>query len=139
MRHSAVSRYHRLSGRMSAEFNVGRRKNMAFLICFSRSEPHDHVAQKAIYLDQQFYELIFHHCTKKRSYYANLSVIASLRYKSPLVVVEGKNLESLVKELEALEQLGHAHPQLAKFREVCGNAISQSCSLSISGDMYPEL
>jgi hypothetical protein len=112
---------------------------MAFLVSYSRSAPDDHTRQKAIYLDQSFYELIFHHCMRKRSYYANLSAIASLRYKSPLLVVSEDNLDSLTRELEDLERSGHAHSQLTEFRQVCAKAKANGCSLSISGDMYPEL
>jgi len=112
---------------------------MAFLVCYSKSAPEDHARKDAIYLDQKFYELIFRHCMKKSSYYANLSVIASLRYKSPLLVVDGMNLDSLARELEYLEQAGHTHPQIAEFRQVCAKAKVDGCSLSISGDMYPEL
>lgn len=112
---------------------------MAFLVCYSRSAPHDHVGQKAIYLDQGFYEMIFHQCLAKRSHYANLSVIASLRYKSPVLVVADQNLDSLTQELEGLEGAGQTHPQLAEFRQVCAKAKADGCSLSISGDMYPEL
>jgi hypothetical protein len=112
---------------------------MALLVCYSRSAPDDHAGQRAIYLTQGFYELIWQHCTTERSYYANLSVIASLRYKSPLLVVDGDRLDPLARELENLERLGHKHPQLAELRQVCAKAKADGCNLSISGDMYPEL
>jgi hypothetical protein len=112
---------------------------MAFLVCYSRSAPEDHTRHTAIYLDQDFYELIFRHCISERSHYASLSVIASLRYKSPLLVVTGDELDSLTDELVALEQTGRSHRQLAAFREVCAKAKADGCNLSISGDMYPEL
>jgi hypothetical protein len=112
---------------------------MAFLVCYSKSTPHDHAGQTAIYLDQRFYEMIFHQCLARRSYYANLSVIASLRYKSPLLVIADQKLDSLTQELEALEGSGQTHPQLAEFRQVCAKAKADGCSLSVSGDMYPEL
>jgi hypothetical protein len=112
---------------------------MAFLVCYSRSAPDDHTRQKAIYLDQKFYEMIFQHCMAERSFYAVLSVVASLRYKSPLLVVAGDELDRLVAELTHLEGAGHPHPQLAEFRQVCAKAKTDGCSLSISGDMYPEL
>lgn len=106
---------------------------MAFLVCYSRSVPDDHATrQKAIYLDQQFYELIFRQCMMDRSYYANLSVIASLRYKSPILVVADDNLDSLARELADLERAGQMHPQLAAFRQVCSKAKADGCSLSIS-------
>jgi hypothetical protein len=112
---------------------------MALLVCYSRSAPDDHTRQGAIYLDQKFYEMIFLHCMMERSYYAILSVIASLRYKSPLLVVTGEELNSLQRELGYLEAAGHSHPQLAEFRQVCVKAIADGCNLSISGDMFPEL
>ncbi len=112
---------------------------MAILVCYSRSAPEDHVREKAIYLDQKFYELIFRQCMMDRSFYANLSVIASLRYKSPLLVVADENLDSLLRELVDLERSGQTHLQLAEFRQVCAKAKADGCSLSISGDMYPEL
>jgi hypothetical protein len=112
---------------------------MAFLVCYSRSAPDDHVRQQSIYLDQKFYEMIFQHCIAERSVFAVLSVVASLRYKSPLLVVAGDELDSLADELTHLEQSGHSHPQLAEFRQVCAKAKADGCSLSISGDMYPEL
>jgi hypothetical protein len=66
-------------------------------------------------------------------------VIASLRYKSPLVVVSVEELDSLARELAELERTGRSHPQLAEFRHVCAKAKANGCGLSISGDMYPEL
>jgi hypothetical protein len=112
---------------------------LAFLVCYSRSALDDHNDRKAIYLDQKFYELIFKHCVPERSRYASLSVIASLRYKSPLLVVAGEQLDSLDDELAELQRADLSHPQLAEFRHVCATAKADSCSLSISGDMYPEL
>ena len=112
---------------------------MAFLVCYSRSAPDDHADRKAIYLDQQFYEFIFRHCIPERGHYATLSVIASLRYKGPLLVVAGESLDSLAHELAELERTGRFHPQLSEFRHVCARAIADRCSLSISADMFPEL
>jgi hypothetical protein len=112
---------------------------MAFLVCYSRSAPDDHVYQTAVYLDQKFYEMIFQHCMVERSFYAVLSVVASLRYKSPLLVITREQLDSLADELTHLENAGHTHPQIAELREVCAKAKADCCSLSISGDMYPEL
>jgi hypothetical protein len=112
---------------------------MAFLVCYSRSAPDDHTRQRAIYLDQNFYEIIFQHCRMDRSSYPVLGVIASLRYKSPLLVVAREQLDSLAHELADLEASGHPHPQLAEFHQVCGKAKADNCNLTISGDMYPEL
>lgn len=112
---------------------------MAFLVCYSSSAPDDHTHRTAIYLDQGFYELIFRDCIPERSRYASLSVMASLRYKSPLLVVSGELLDSLAYELAELERAGRTHAQLAEFRGVCARAKADGVSLSISGDMFPEL
>jgi hypothetical protein len=112
---------------------------MALLVCFSCSAPNDHMKRKAIYLDQAFYGLIFRHCREKRSHYSNLSVIAALRYEGPLLVVHDDQLAALALELDELARSGHLHPQLVAFRNVCREAEAEGCSLSISGDMYPEL
>jgi hypothetical protein len=112
---------------------------MAFLVCYSRSAPDDHGRQLAIYLDQQFYELLFSNCLKARSTYAVLGVVASLRYKSPLLVVADDELARLAQELTYLESAGHLHPQVAELREVCAKAQNEGYNLTISGDMYPEL
>jgi hypothetical protein len=112
---------------------------MAFLVCYSKFAPEDHGRQFAIYLDQAFYALIFQHCLNERSVYPVLSVVASLRYKSPLLVVSGPKLESLTRELSYLENAGFTHSQFVELRQVCAKAKSDNCSLSITGDMYPEL
>lgn len=112
---------------------------MAFLVCYSSSAPDDHTWKKAIYLDQRFYEIIFHECLKDRSGYAILSLVASLRYKSPLIVIEGADLNRLVSEIATLQKSGHVHPQFEELRQVCANSQAEGCNLSISGDMHPEL
>jgi len=112
---------------------------MAFLVCYSSSGPEDHTRKKAIYLDHRFYEIIFHECLKDRSAYSILSLFASLRYKSPLIVVAGSDLNGLISELVTLEKSGHHHPQFEELRKVCTTARTEGYDLSISGDMFPEL
>ena len=112
---------------------------MAFLVCYSSSAPEDHTRKKAIYLDQRFYEIIFQECLKDRSAFANLSVVASLRYKSPLIVVVSSDLDGLISEIGTLQKAGHHHPQFEELRQVCTKARTEGCDLSISGDMFPEL
>jgi hypothetical protein len=114
-------------------------KHMAFLVCYSSFPPDDHTRNKAIYLNQGFYELIFAHCRSDGCPYAILREIASLRYKSPTLVVSQKRLGLLAQELVDLEASGRSHPQIAEFRQVCAKAKAEGYSLTISGDMYPEL
>ena len=112
---------------------------MAFLVCYSWSPPEDHSRDRAIYLDQNFYELIFKHCRAERGPYMVLREIALLKYKSPTLIVIGDRLTVLDQELEKFEASGLSHPQIAEFRQVCNRAKSDGCALTISGDMYPEL
>ncbi len=112
---------------------------MAFLVCYSRCPSGDHTRDRAIYLDQRFYELIFVNCRVEGGPFTVLREIATLRYKSPILIVDGNRLELLDRELADFEALGHSHPQIAKFRQVCGEPQAIPCALTISGDMYPEL
>jgi hypothetical protein len=112
---------------------------VAFLVCYSRSPPDDHTRDKAIYLNQRFCELIFKHCRSEDGPYIVLRDIASLKYKSPRLIVSADRLTLLDKELTNLEVSKLSHPQIAAFKQVCNKAKSDGCALTISGDMYPEL
>jgi hypothetical protein len=112
---------------------------MAFLVCYSYSPPADHTRNKAIYIDQQFYELIFRHCRSIGGQFPILGEIAALRYKSPTLVVSADRLNLLDRELAAFEESGFSHPQIAAFRRTCRKAQADGCALTISGDMHPEL
>jgi len=112
---------------------------MAFLVCFSSQPPDDHTRHKAIYLNQAFYALIFAHCRSDDCTYSVLREIASLRYKSPTMVVGQDRLGLLAQELVDFEASGQSHPQIGEFEQVCAKARADGFSLTISGDMYPEL
>lgn len=112
---------------------------MAFMVCYSWTPPADHTRHRAIYLSQGFYELIFNACRLGDGPYHVLREIASLKYKSPTLVVSGNRLALLDQELTSLEKTGASHPQIAEIRGVSAKATLDGCSLTISGDMYPEL
>ena len=112
---------------------------MAFLVCYSHDPPHDHPTNRAIYLDQSFYEMIFRECRRPDSDYVILKEIASLRYKSPTLVLSQESLEILQSELDRLDAHEYFHSRIAEFKIVIGTAINRNCSLTISGDMYREL
>ena len=112
---------------------------MAFLVCYSISPPDDHARQKAIYLNQLFYEIIYSCCRADGCCYVMLSELASLRYKSPVLVIGQKRIDSLIAELSDLEQSGQTNPQIQELINVCAKAKVDGCGLTISGDMYPEL
>ncbi len=112
---------------------------MALLVCYSTNPPQDHTHDRAIYLDQAFYKMIFDRCRGEGSDFAILRTIAELRYKSPTLVVDADSLEMLVCELNRLSDLGQLHSQVPEFRDVADFALKRNCSLTISGDMYPEL
>lgn len=111
---------------------------MAFLVCYSKSLS-DHAKNKAIYLDQRFYELIFRHCRSEGSGFTILRQVALLRYKSPRILFSMKQLPCLVEELERLEKANHTHPQILGLKDACEAAMQTDYALSVSGDMYPEL
>jgi hypothetical protein len=112
---------------------------MAFVVCYSWSPPDDHTRHRAIYLDQQFYELIYGRCRSEGDRYSVLREIALLKYKSPILVVSGERLALLDQELKRLAESGASHPQTAVLRQVCAKAMADGCALTVSGDMYPEL
>jgi hypothetical protein len=112
---------------------------VAFVVCYSWSPPDDHIRHGAIYVNQQFYELIFKHCRSEGGPYVVLREIALLKYKSPTFIVSGDRLTLLERELTNLEVSNVSHPQIGEFRRVCNKAMSDGCALTISGDMYPEL
>ncbi len=111
---------------------------MAFLVCYSLPLE-DHTRKRAIYLDQQFYELIFENCCLENGGYPLLREIALLKYKSPTLIIEEDKLFALEQELGSFELLKLEHPQIEEFKRVCNQARSVGCSLTVSGDMYPEL
>ena len=111
---------------------------MAFLVCYSDSIA-DHTEDKAIYLDQQFYELIFRHIRNDSTGFTVMRQIALLRYKSPSILISTTQLPALIVELEVLDNSCPQHPQIHEFKSVCQNAIQKDTNLTISGDMYPEL
>ena len=111
---------------------------MAFVVCYSQCLE-DHIKRPAIYLEQTFYSLIFRVCRSDVSTFPLFSEMASLRYKSPTIIIPSSRLPSLHDELDALGTLGHAHPQISALSDVVSRAVAESCSLTVSGDMYPEL
>lgn len=111
---------------------------MALLVCYSDSLA-DHPQDKAIYLDQQFYGMIFHHCRGESSGFDLLRQIALLRYKSPTILLPAEQLPALAAELDVLEHDNRKHSQLRAFKTVCRNAVQNGINLTISGDMHPEL
>ena len=111
---------------------------MAFLVCYS-NQLADHARDRAIYLDQNFYRLIFANCRLDSPGFHLLRQIALLRYKSPTILIPTDQLAGLVSELDALESASRKHSQTTEFRSVCHEAIKNNTNLTISGDMHPEL
>ena len=118
--------------------SLGIIARMAFLVCYSNSID-DHTRDKAVYLDQAFYELIFAQCASDPGHYAALREIALLRYKSPTIIVGRERIGLLADELAMLTASGVSHPQIAELSLVCARAQTGGFGLTISGDMYPEL
>ena len=112
--------------------------NMALAVCYSH-RLEDHLQRNAIYLEQSFYALIFRVCRADRATFPLLAEIASLRYKGPEMIVDPSRIASLRDELDSLRRLGHDHPQISFLADVVTQANSEGCTLTIHGDMYPEL
>ncbi len=111
---------------------------MALAVCYSH-RIEDHLQRHAIYLEQTFYALIFRVCRADRVTFPLLAEIASLRYKSPEMMVDPSRIASLHDELDSLRMLGHNHHQISLFSDVVARAVSEGCTLTVHADMYPEL
>ena len=72
---------------------------MAFLVSYSQTLS-DHATNRAIYLDDKFYKLIFRKCRKESARFTVLGEIALLRYKSPKIMLGNDRIEHLIQELE---------------------------------------
>lgn len=115
--------------------DVGRTDPLAFLVCYSATVE-DHARDRAAYLPQMFYETIFRVCRHEESGFPILGRIARLRYKSPPLLVGRDELPQFVVELRRLrDESGGGRDLLA----AANKAIARPCSLTISGDMCPEL
>ena len=108
---------------------------MAFLVCYSRSLD-DHTKDRAAYLPQSFYELIFNVCCDDATTYPVLHLIARLKYHSPTMLMSSGELPGLINELHRLGDAGAGGRDLLASAQ---EAMRRSCSLTISGDMHPEL
>ena len=107
---------------------------MAFGVRFSTESR----GKSAIYLDQQFYEMIVSRCLGDESGYVVLKRIAALKYKSPTFHLGDRELLDLCAELKML-LLVESHPQISDFMLQCQVAVERECTISVYGDMYPEL
>lgn len=106
---------------------------MAFLVVYHPSD-----RNKAIYLDQAFYEHIFEHCRRPNADFIYLRRIAELRYKSSAIEIDPAELTALANEIRRLKSI-FSHAQIEDFLRVCEKAGESKLGLRISGDMCPEL
>ena len=110
---------------------------MAFLVCYSKAGSVDW-GQKAMYLEQSFYELLFESCAD-RVEFPVLGEVTTLTYDDE-VVIDGDQLEELQSELQKILALPCVyHEQALAFIEVAGRAQESGIGLAIAGDMYPVL
>ena len=110
---------------------------MAFLICYSEAGIVDW-SQKAIYLEQSFYEQFFEICFESVEFPV-LGSILSLSYDDE-VVIEGEQLGELQSELQRVSSLPRGyHEQALTLIEVAERAQESRIGLAVSGDMHPVL
>jgi len=106
---------------------------MAFLICFKKPGTTVDYTDKALYLQQDFYELIFSQCIERHV----LGRIAKLGY-GDAIELGCVELEKLKDELAQLTQKGQ-NEAAVEFIQTIDESLSAGNSLVISGDMYPVL
>lgn len=107
---------------------------MAFLVCFKSLINESCWQDKAIYLDYEFYELVFY---KPANSHSLLKKLSSLDYNGTLRI-EQSQLAELRQELLILSTES-SHIQIKSFIEVVEKALQNECSLIIAGDMHPVL
>jgi len=107
---------------------------MAFLVCYKKVNIELSWSDKAIYLDQIFYELVFYKCRDPRSI---LNKFSRLSYGDEFEVGISQ-LNDLRTELVQLrDETGEL--SVNEFIVIVDKSLDDQCDLTISGDMYPEL
>ncbi len=111
---------------------------MALLVCFCEKGSEVDWRNKAIYLDQRFYGLLFDYYRKRESDSA-LKAMVALGYGDEYVIP----LDRLSEPLDELRHIASEgvlpHPQVDALASVFIEAASRKLDLAISGDMYPDL
>ncbi len=107
---------------------------MAFLVCRKRSGVEFSWKDRLIYLDQEFYELIFYLPAGKESI---LRRISRLSYGEEMEI-GNTELHKLKEELMVLAD-DVSNDQANNFGKVVNDSLESNCTLMISGDMYPTL
>ena len=107
---------------------------MAFLVCFKKTDNEDCWHDKAIYLDYEFYNLIFY---RQDSCDSLLNKLSNLDYNGTLEI-EQSQLDHLRTELVRLTS-DSSHWQVKSFISIVDKALQSKWSLTIAGDMYPVL
>jgi hypothetical protein len=106
---------------------------MSLLISYSKSKSKADLKNKAIYLDRDFYEIIFKHCYNS-SNYRILKTLVSINKKSAPKVIENDRLNQFNKELLKLcKNLNITHPQFNELMDIANTAISKREHLWFSG------
>lgn len=111
---------------------------MALLVCFHDAGSAVNWSNKAIYLDQGFYELLFDYYKGHRNE-SPLKGMVAIGYDEEFIIA-GSQIEESLTELARIASEGKVqHPQLQSLRNVLREAASRNCQLAIAGDMYPDL
>lgn len=112
---------------------------MALLLCFTETND-DQIdwSNKALYLDQKFYERIFEQMQHVEVSSA-LRNLTSIGYGEEYVV-KANDLCKLRSELVSLqENQSDVKPQIVRFIAAVEKAIAAEKELIVSGDMFPDL
>ena len=111
---------------------------MAFLVCYHNDEDCIDWSNKAIYLDQSFYQLMQNYL-KKEAGESILKNMVSIGYDDECIIAAGKVKYALIELTEVVHAGNLKHAQIQQLADVFKNAISNDCGLAIGGDMYPDL
>lgn len=111
---------------------------MALLVCYVDESEKIDWSDKAIYLDQSFYELMVRYCMDANRH-STLKEMVSIGYDDEYIISVSQAEFFLLELKELIKKGSLKHAQLQSFANVLCKAISRKCNLVIGGDMYPDL
>lgn len=111
---------------------------MALLVCFREPGSRVNWANKAIYLDQSLYEMLFAHYRRKTGG-SPLKKLVSIGCDDEVFFAEPQ-IKGLLEELLRVAATGDVvHPQVSLLCSVLREAVARRCELAVAGDMHPDL
>jgi hypothetical protein len=111
---------------------------MALNVCFHDRGRAVDWSKKAIYLDQEFYELLYRHYERRESR-SLLKAMVAIGYEDEFIIAADQ-VEGALRDLERISDgVGAPHPQFHALGDVLREAATRKCGIAVAGDMYPDL